>query len=320
MSSLYFYRNYRGILEGMKNLFLISLFGFTLLLFPPTLVQGWYPRLVSESLLTEPLSVRTVGENRSYILAPGEVLPEIARRSRIGYNSLVAANPDIDPWHPENWSEILLPYRTILPAGAGPGITINLAEYRLYLIWNEGEKMRIRIYPIGIGQKGWNSPEGRFEITDRIKSPSWTQPEALRQEGQGPYTIPPGPDNPLGKYWLGLSAPGFGIHGTDEPFGVGRQVSHGCIRLYPADIEDLFRHARVGMPVNIIYQPIKLALDGDTLLAQVHPDFLDRIEVPLDKAFKIINGLEWSGKVDSKSLERTIREARGIPVSVSEPR
>ncbi|MCK4620586.1 MAG: L,D-transpeptidase [Desulfuromonadales bacterium] len=304
----------------MKALISIPLFLLTLFLLPPRPAQGWYPKLASESLLTDSLSVQTVGKNRSYILAPGEILPEIARRCRIGYNPLVAANPGVDPWRPGDWREVLLPYRTILPTGAGPGITINLAEYRLYLIWNEDGGKRVRIYPIGIGQKGWNSPEGRFEITVKIESPSWTPPQALRQKEQDLFTIPPGSGNPLGKYWLGLSAPGFGIHGTDKPFGVGRRVSHGCIRLYSADIEDLNRLARIGMPVSIVYQPIKLALDGDTLLAQIHPDFLGRIETPLDEALRIKNGLGWRGEIDWKALERTIKEARGIPVPISKPR
>jgi L,D-transpeptidase ErfK/SrfK len=98
------------------------------------------------------------------------------------------------------------------------------------------------------------------------------------------------------------------------------RVSHGCIRLYPADIEDLNRLARVSMPVNIVYQPIKLALDGDILLAQIHPDFLDRIEAPLDEALRIKSNLPWRGEVDIKALEKAIREARGIPVPVSIPR
>jgi len=303
----------------MKTLtsFFLCLFCFGLL--SPALVLGWYPRLVAESLLKEPSSEQIVGKDRSYILAPGEVLPDIARRCRLGYNTLVAANPGIDPWLPGDWQKILLPYRTILPDGAEPGITINLAEYRLYLIWEEEGKRRVRIYPIGIGQEGWNTPEGTFEITVMIDDPSWTIPEDLR-EGEGPFTVETGTSNPLGQYWLGLSAPSFGIHGTNEPFGVGRRVSHGCIRLYPDDIEDLNQRARVGMPVNIVYQPIKLALDKGRLLAQINADFLGRISVPYDEVLRMKNRLGWEGEIDRKALEKALSEARGIPVPISKPR
>lgn len=301
----------------MKQLLFIPLFLIALVIFQASPALGWYPRIAAESLLKKPFAGQIVGKNRTYILAPGEILPEIARRCRIGYNSLAAANPDVDPWSPGDWRKILIPHRTILPSGIGPGITINLAEYRLFLIWNENGRQRVRIYPIGIGQEGWNSPEGRFKITVKIESPSWTLPQALRLEEYGPYTVQPGPDNPLGKYWLGLSAPGFGIHGTDKPYGVGRRVSHGCIRLYPTDIKDLDRLASVGTPVNIVYQPIKLTRDGGTLLVQIHPDFLGRIAAPRDAALSIAERLGWRGEIDWQALKQAIREARGIPVPIS---
>lgn len=301
----------------MATMIRIPIFLLVLLLAPPQPAQGWYPRLASESLLAESPAIQIVGKSRTYILAPGEVLPEIARRCRIGYRSLLDANPDVDPWHPGEWQEILLPYRTILPAGIEPGITINLAEFRLYLVWNEGKKKRVRIYPVGIGQQGWSTPEGRFKITIKIDAPSWSKPISLRELEQGPFTVLPGPENPLGSHWFGLSSPGLGIHGTSEPFGVGRRVSHGCIRLYPTDIVDLERLTEVGMPVNIIYQPIKLAVENGQLFAQVHPDFLGRIEAPRKEVLKIEEGLGWQGEIDWQELEKTLREARGIPMPVS---
>ncbi len=303
----------------MKLRFIVAIILFNFLFILPPQVKGWYPRLISESFVTGPLSVQIIGEDRSYILAPGDVLPDIARRFRVGYNSISRANPDVDPWDPGHWREILLPFRTILPAAAQPGITINLAEYRLYLIWNEGDKTRVRIYPVGIGQPGWATPEGLFEITMKIESPSWTSPPAFRANGQTPAIIPPGPDNPLGQHWLGLSAPGVGIHGTNKPHGIGRRVSHGCIRLYPADIEDLYRRVWEGIPVKITYQPIKVALDGKDLVVQAHPDFLGRIKTPLDKVVEVMNGLGWEGKIDRNALNKVIDEARGIPVTISEP-
>ena len=299
------------------RLFFCYLFCFSLL--SPVPVLAWYPRLAAESLVDGTSSNQIIGKDLSYILAPGEVLPEIARRCRLGYNTLVAANPGVDPWSPGDWRKILLPYRTILPTGTESGITINLAEYRLYLIWEANGKRRVRIYPIGIAQQGWKSPEGKFKITVMIDDPSWTIPEDLR-EGAGPFTVLTGEDNPLGQYWFGLSAPGFGIHGTNEPFGVGRRVSHGCIRLYPDDIKDLNRRVQVGTPVTIVYQPIKLAVEKGTLLAQINPDFLGRIKAPFDEVLRMKNRLGWRGEIDRQALEKAISEARGVPVPISKPR
>lgn len=301
----------------MKILTIVFLFEFALFILSPPPARAWYPRLSADSMLSESLSARIVGQDRLYIIAPGEDLLDIAQRSQVGYDALTAANPTLDPWQPGEWEEVLLPYRTILPAGIAPGITINLAELRLFLIWNEDGRQRVRIYPIGIGQHGWSSPEGKFEITVRIEGPSWTPPASLRDETHDSATRPLSPDNPLGRFWLGLSAPGYGIHGTNRPYGVGRRVSHGCIRLYPKDIEDLFQRARVGMPVTITYQPIKLAADAKTLLVQVHPDFLNRVDNPLDTVQKMIGTLGWQEDVDRESLERIIEEARGVPVPVA---
>lgn len=296
----------------------ISLLLFCFSLFVPAQILGWYPRIKAESLLSEPYPRSTIGTNRSYILAPGETLHEIAWRGGLGFNQLTAANPGIDPWNPGDWQEILLPYQTILPSGARPGITINLAEFRLYLIWSDGGKRRVRVYPIGIGQQGWNSPVGKFEIKVKIREPSWTLPEDLRTASTGPYVVPPGPENPLGKYWLGLSVAGYGIHGTNRPFGVGRRVSHGCIRLYPDDIEDLNRLVGIGTPVQILYQPIKLDQQGDSLLIQVHPDYLGRIQEPLSEVMKMITRLGWYSPLDTDLLRQVLKEARGVPTILSQ--
>jgi L,D-transpeptidase ErfK/SrfK len=86
-----------------------------------------------------------------------------------------------------------------------------------------------------------------------------------------PRVVPPGPANPLGTRALRLGLPGYLIHGTNRPAGVGMRVSHGCVRMFPEDIEFLFEHIRVNTPVRIINAPVKIGWDGDVLVAEVHP-------------------------------------------------
>lgn len=274
--------------------------------------QAWYPRLASESLISLE-SGGVVGKNRPYIIGADETLMEIARRGRLGFSGLVNANPGQDAWVPEVGSELLLPYQAIVPPSFKPGITINLAEYRLYLVEQEADAYRVRIYPIGLGREGWQSPEGSYSIAEMIQDPIWTRPENMRDPNL-PTIIEAGPDNPLGRYWLGLSRPGYGIHGTNRPYGIGRRVSHGCIRLYAADIKDLAGRVKRGTPVRIIYQPIKVFLSDGALVVEVHPDYLGRVADPGGEIRSQLKALGWQGEPAGSALQEVVAEAKGIPV------
>lgn len=306
-----------GILSA--PLLLATLGGFWLsLLAGPAL--AWYPRLEAEALVDPATPAALVGSNRSYVLGADETLIELAYRAGLGYEGLAAANPGVDPWLPEAGRSVLLPYAAILPAGTGLGITINLAEYRLYLVWERSGRRLVRIYPIGIGAEGVETREGVFAVTVVVPDPSWTVPASIRAERpELPGTVPPGADNPLGKYWIGLSLEGVGIHGTNKPYGLGRRVSHGCIRLYPEDIADLAGRVGRGTPVRIVYQPIKLGLRGRQLLAEVHPDFLGRIDNRLEEVRRLKTALNWGGLLDAQALQQVLSEARGVPLPVSWP-
>lgn len=292
----------------VKNLIAIS---FLLLLLAPDPASARYSR---ESAILSSSPAPMIGRNRKVTVHPRETLMDLAYREGVGFQNLVAANPGIDPWLPPGKARIVIPEAAILPAAAGPGITINLAEFRLYYIWEEKGRRRLRVYPIGIGSEGWESPEGNFTIIQKLEKPTWTPPPSIRRERPDePAFVPPGPDNPLGDYWLGLSARGYGIHGTNKPMGVGRRVSRGCIRLYPDDIRDLYRRVKVGTPVRIIYQPIKLGLQKKSLVLEVHSDFLGQMENPLAEIIRQKRALAWKGPIDLTTLLTILREAKGVP-------
>lgn len=270
------------------------------------------PRPLDESSI--PL---LAGENGRHRLAAGETLVELAVESGLGYQSLLNANPGIDPWLPPEGQDILLPYATLLPAQLQTGITINLAEYRLFYLPAEQSGALPRIYPIGIAEENSTTPEGNFTIRSKVRNPTWKVPTAIRRERRLPATLPPGPDNPLGEYWLGFSKTGHGIHGTNDPFGIGRRASRGCIRLYPQDIRELFGRVQIGTPVIIVYQPIKVAVVAGELFAEIHPDFLGRQHDPQQALQRLLTTLDWQGEIDQEALTRAVREARGIPVRIS---
>jgi L,D-transpeptidase ErfK/SrfK len=258
------------------------------------------------------------GDNGRHTMLAGETLVKLAVDAGVGYQSLLNANPGVDPWLPPEGQEVILPYATLPPAQLQRGITINLAEYRLFY-WAEEVAEPPRTYPVGIAEEALTTPEGDFVIRNKIKNPVWKVPAAVRRERRLPATMPPGPDNPLGEFWLGFSKAGHGIHGTNDPFGIGRRASRGCIRLYPSDIRDLFGRVQVGTPVRIVYQPIKVVVVAGELLAEIHPDFLGRLDDPHQELHRMLTTLDWQGGIDQEALSKGLREKRGIPVRISPP-
>ncbi len=258
-----------------------------------------------------------IGKNQTYIIKAKETLIKLAREYDIGYNEIIAANSTIDPWVPEKGTRILIPTSWLIPEILDDGILINLSEMRLYYFFTINRKRYIRTFPIGIGRQGLSTPTGTFEITLKLKDPTWHVPDNIRKEQpELPSFIPPGPDNPLGRYWLQLSINGYGLHGTNRPFGIGRSVSHGCIRLYPEDIEVLFRYVKPGTKVKIIDEPVKVGMFDNKVYIEVHRS--DRTDSELTiRAAKKLSGKSLLHIADPYALIKTIKRATGLPTVIS---
>jgi L,D-transpeptidase ErfK/SrfK len=206
-----------------------------------------------------------------------ETLLEIARRHGLGYEEIVAANPDVDTWLPGEGTDVVLPTRFVLPPGRRSGIILNLAEYRMYYFpqAKDGETAIVMTFPMSIGRMDWETPLGRTAVVSKVRNPSWYPPESIRAEhaAEGdplPRIVPAGPQNPLGEYAMRLGIPGYLIHGTNRPAGVGMRVTHGCIRMFPEDIGFFFGQVPLNTPVRIINEPVKVGWDGDELVVEVH--------------------------------------------------
>lgn len=207
-----------------------------------------------------------------------DTLVDIARRHGLGYHDIVRANRGVNVWVPGEGTEVVLPTRFILPPGPRQGIVLNLPEYRLYYYPEpaDGEPAYVMTYPISIGRMDWDTPLGATSVISKVRNPSWYTPQSVRDEHAAdgrplPRIVPPGPQNPLGKYAMRLGLPGYLIHGTNRPAGVGMRVTHGCIRMFPEDIEFLFPNVDVNTPVRIINEPVKLGWFGNELVMEVHP-------------------------------------------------
>jgi L,D-transpeptidase ErfK/SrfK len=220
-----------------------------------------------------------LGETQRVLAQHEDTLLDLGRRHGVGYEEMVAANPDVDPWLPGAGREVLIPSRYILPDAPREGIVISLAEHRLYFYPRpqSGELASVITFPISVGKMDWKTPLGVTHIVEKRIKPTWYPPESVRREHEAegrhlPKAVPPGPDNPLGEHAMRLDIPGgaYLIHSTNRPAGVGMEITHGCIRMYPEDIEQLFRMVPLGTLVRIVHQPYKMGWKNQDLYIEVH--------------------------------------------------
>jgi L,D-transpeptidase ErfK/SrfK len=254
-----------------------------------------------------------IGVVQHHIVVPKETLSDIVRNYGLGYNELSLLYPKMDPWLPSPGQNLVIPTQWILPSTKLFGLVINLPEFRLYHFIPE-TKM-VSTYPVGIGDVGWETPVAVSHIIYRQVDPTWLVPKSLRAK-YGATTIPPGPKNPLGKYWLGLSLTGYGIHGTNSPWGIGRRVSHGCIRLYPEHIALLFENVSVNTPVEIIYEPVKIGVQDQSIFIEVHPDIYNRIPDMQAQTFRRLHELGIFSDVSVSLVKDALEKQNGLPVRV----
>lgn len=259
-----------------------------------------------------------------------DTLLDLARRHGLGYDAIVRANADIDPWLPGAGTTVRLPRRHLLPEGPRTGIVINLPEMRLYhfVQTDVAGPGRVETYPIGIGKAGWCPVGLRTAISEKMTDPVWVMPESIQQErqlspGSTATVVPAGPENPLGRFALRLGQTPYLIHGTNRKYGIGMRVSHGCIRLYPEDIEALHDSAAIGTPVRVVHQPYKVGWDRDALLLEAHPPIEEHAgDAPLTGLVaQVIRATESrSATIDWDTAFAAARQADGIPVPIGHAR
>lgn len=257
-----------------------------------------------------------IGQMKLYKAAPGETFLDIGRREDIGIGEMEIANPGVDPWLPGLAPSILLPTAYVVPRGVHEGILINVPEMRMYYF--PGPAHLVATFPLGLGPYDWQTPLGISRVSRKEIDPTWRVPKSIQAEMEHPVAVVhPGPKNPLGKYRFVLSIPGYGIHGTNKPWGVGRHYSHGCIRMYPEDIHYLYDRIPRGQTVEIVYEPVKVGLQGEEVFVEVHEDPYNRVPDFTGEALRRIERLGARRRVDRQRLDRALREKRGFPVNVT---
>ena len=269
-----------------------------------------------------------IGEMETYTAVYEDTLVHLARDHNLGFVEVRAANPDLDPWIPGRGAKVVLPKMHLLPNAEREGLVINLPEMRVYGFL-EKDKPPVT-YPLGIGREGLNTPTGKTSIVRKKEKPTWRPTERMRKEDpELPAVVPPGPDNPLGTHALYLGWPQYAMHGTIRPYGIGRRVSSGCIRLYPEDIIKLFEQVPVGTPVNVINEPLKVAWVGNELYLEAHPEMDQAIKMEISGVVEhegmseeememiISRAGEHHERLNWPRVRAAVRERKGYPVRIA---
>jgi L,D-transpeptidase ErfK/SrfK len=266
-----------------------------------------------------------IGEIAAVESRENDTLPDIARNYGLGYNDITAANTGVPAWTPRANSRVLLPLQFILPDAPHKGIVLNVANMRMFY-YPRKERDKVFTYPVGIGRDGWNTPMGMTSVAVKTPNPDWHVPPSIHREHAAkghhlPSVVRSGPDNPLGLYAMRLAIGSYLIHGTNKPFGIGMQISHGCVQMYPEDIEVLFNKTSVGTPVRIVHDPYLTAWHEDMLYLEANeplekwtsskPSLKKQVSRELRKLAK-----QHKVTVDWGKVDRVIQRADGIPTPV----
>lgn len=270
-----------------------------------------------------------IGSMKSYTATSEDTLLDIARRFDLGFTELVAANPGVDPWLPGKGVALNLPDAHLLPRAPRQGVVLNLADQRLYIF--RSDSGTVDTVPVGVGRDAWNTPIGGTKVVRKKANPAWYPPKSIRAEDPTlPSVVKAGPNNPLGAHAIYLGWSGYLLHGTNKPMGVGRRVSHGCVRLYPEDIKRYFSTIAIGTRVTVVDEPMKIGWFGGNLMLEVHPSQAqaddmeagNRItpETPAEFEYRILDAAGTDAhRLNWTLVRRTLKERQGIPVKILKP-
>jgi|GEM_PF-433853 len=269
-----------------------------------------------------------VGEIETYRAHGDDTLQSIGEANDLGYVEIRSANPNTDPWKPGSGTFMILPKMHLLPDAPRKGIVVNLSEMRLYYYPANGGP--VRTFPIGVGREGFTTPIGTTTVTRKTIGPTWRPTDRMRREDPRlPAVVGAGPDNPLGTHALYLGWPQYLLHGTNKPWGIGRRVSSGCVRMYNSSAEELYNIVPVGTMVTTVRQPVKFGWVGHMLYIEAHPDEMlaDQAErtggtidykVPADIFANLSRaaGKDAREQIDWRAVREALRVRQGYPVPI----
>lgn len=269
--------------------------------------------------MAESPSFPITGSVFEYTVQPGDYLIKIGARFGVAAEVLARENDLKYSAKLMPGQKLTIDNRHIVPELPEDGLLINLPQRMLYY-FREWEL--VAAYPVGLGKPSWPTPAGEFSVIDKAVNKAWRVPKSIQEEmwreGQVVKTeVPPGPDNPLGKYWLGLSLSAIGIHGTIAPASIYHFQSHGCIRLHPDDIEALFAQIDQGAPGSIIYAPLLLVESEGRIFLEAHRDIYNKVDVSSDALEQMAYDAMLSDRIDWSRAADVLKQKDGVARDVT---
>jgi L,D-transpeptidase ErfK/SrfK len=277
---------------------------------PQDVVSGLPP-------LLDPAATRAavVGEEAaSHLVQAGETFPKLAAWYGVDAKVLAAENGVPPTAKLQPGQSVKIPTRHVIPSGTHDGIVINIPQRHLFYF--TGGNL-VSHYPVAVGRGDWRTPTGGFHVATKEENPTWDVPKSIQEEmrrnGKAvTEKVPPGPDNPLGKFWLGLNRSGVGIHGTNNADSIYRSTTHGCIRMHAGDIEDLFSKVAVKTPVNVIYQPVLMAIADNGVFVEAHPDVYRKGGDSVGALRRIATEAGVADKIDWAVVTQVVGKREGV--------
>jgi L,D-transpeptidase ErfK/SrfK len=220
----------------------------------------------------------------------------------------------------ESGGRVHIDNQHIAPCDITNGILVNLPQ-RMLFHYEDGTLEAS--YPVAVGKPEWETPVGSFSVVSKHKNPAWVVPkdiqDEMEEEGKEVQTrVEPGPGNPLGNYWIGLSIHGIGIHATNAPASIYSYHTHGCVRLEPDNIKDLFHRISKGEPGMIVYEPVMFAKLGDgRIFLEVDRDIYEEGGATLDDVRHIADSLMLSDLVNWSKAADIVTNIDGIAHDVT---
>jgi L,D-transpeptidase ErfK/SrfK len=282
---------------------------------------------LAEAFPLPPSDTDLIGKITYTLARQQDTLLDIAKQFDIGQTEISISNSDVDRWLPGANTKVMLPTRYILPSTNRRGIVLNIPEMRLYYYPETNPDQRsVETFPVSIGRMDWQTPLGNAKVIAKTTNPVWRPPESIKKEHAEagdplPDIVPAGPDNPLGNYAMRLNIPGYLIHGTNKPLGIGMRVTHGCVRMYPDDIKQLFPKIKVGTRVQIVNQPAKVGWSADVLYLEIHPPLVEdsndsfwleeQIDQMISEATETV-----PVKLNQQQINIAIKHKTGVPVAI----
>lgn len=263
---------------------------------------------------------RVTGRAWGHVVEQGQSLRSVASRFAIDPQTIAAANDIRVTTVLKPGQELRLDNHHIVPPDVEDGaIVINVPQRMLF--FRSGAD--VLAFAVAVGSRGWRTPVGPFTIVEKEENPTWDVPPSIAAEARRkgkvlPAHVPPGPDNPLGKFWMRLSSGGVGVHGTNAPTSLYQAVTHGCIRVHPDDIAVLFPLVQVGTRGVVTYQPILVAADGTDVYLEAHRDVYGReAKGGAETAREIARAAGLTDRIDWVVADAVIAKREGIARAVT---